>query len=167
MNKKLKAFTLMELIVGLIISSVVIAMAATGFRIVQMQFVEYKKANTKVLQLSTLEFLLCKDAEECSRLEKLDDNSFAARFASKEIIYKVADASILRTQGYLTDTFNIGLRKMEISFSNKPVLAEKGLIDMVGLKMGTVEGPQSCYITKLYSAKTLTEDAALTTLYSY
>jgi prepilin-type N-terminal cleavage/methylation domain-containing protein len=155
MNKKLKAFTLMELIVGLIISSVVIAMAATGFRIVDVQFMEYKKTNGRAQQWTTLEYLLQKDVSSCTRLEKLDESTFVTRYTLKDIVYRQNSGAIIRTQDKLTDTFNIGLSKMEISLFNNRGLTEKGLIQKLELEMKTSEEPQVYYITKKYSAQTM------------
>jgi prepilin-type N-terminal cleavage/methylation domain-containing protein len=167
MNSKLKAFTLMELIVGMIISSIVIAMAATGFRIVKVQFMEYKKTNDRIQQWTTLEYLLSKDAAECDRLERVNKNSFVARYPLDEITYRGMKNAVLRTQANMTDTFNIGPSEMEMHLFNDRALTENGLIYKLGLKMKTSGESQVYYLTKQYSAQTLMSEETMKTLSSY
>ena len=105
--KKFHAFTLFELLIGMIISGIVIGFGYTGYSLIYKRYLNYsdtKKDIIDAIQLNSVlnnDFLYAEFAHyETDKLILTYKNALA-----KE--YTFTDKNILRKEGELTDTFKL------------------------------------------------------------
>ena len=152
MKKKLAAFTLIELVIGLIISSIVVMMAGSAFNIVKMQFANYKITNDRVQECKTIDYLLKKDMDEC-RYATVIESGITLQMQKDEITYKWSKDKLFRKATQHVDTFALSVQSVETKFQNIPVIS--GMIDHLHLKLKQGEEFFDIYLSKQYSAEEL------------
>jgi hypothetical protein len=110
--KKLAAFTLMELLIGMIVSSLVIAFAYMAYGVLGKQFAQYRVMKAQVMNELRLTSLL--DADFFKAENVMMENS-ALSFElpdSSSINYFFGDSIICRAQGEVKDTFRFAVKDL-------------------------------------------------------
>lgn len=137
---RFKAFTIVELTVGLLISSIVIAMTTLGF--VQMKKLHNKFENDSIKQArySRLHFLLTRDLARSARLQEsergyvlecLGERSNTGEERGEVISYQFADKFVIREQKEWNDTFQF----KEVNYITKKVGLESNLIGVLKVNL--------------------------------
>ncbi len=114
--KKAASFTLMELVVTLIISSILVALAGTGIVMVNRQYLQFKDRNDHYFDINQIQWVLRKDVKGADQLYYLEDE-FQLRCVTKtgEINYFWTDFGVVReNQDYALDTFTIETSDPEV-----------------------------------------------------
>ena len=111
--KKLKAFTVLELLVAMVISSLVISASYFAYDIVYKQFLNFKQVDRNVLDALTLINVLNNDIAGGEYLVKASEGVRIVDFEGVEHDYFFGDDMIVRTVGASTDTFYLGTAELE------------------------------------------------------
>lgn len=103
--KRIAAFTLLELLIGMILSSIVIGFCYTGYSIIHKQYLNYniiKKQNTAAIQLNSI---LNTDFINTGYVMYDTDKLILNSKNKVQLQYEFKENYILRGANGLTDTF--------------------------------------------------------------
>ncbi|MFL5763638.1 MAG: PilW family protein [Bacteroidia bacterium] len=150
MMKKLEAFTLMELLVGMIISSLVISFGYGIYQVVQEQFRQYKTVKTELMQAAIFRSVLENDFFSADEVygsrEDLTINS-----KTGAIRYEFGREFILRRVEGSIDTFHIASSEIALT----PALEESDLLSSCEFDGVVCDEIQHFIFSKSYDAAIL------------
>ena len=152
MRVKLKAFTLLELLVAMAITGIVVSIAGLVFNVMGKQFNSYKETSEDIASAYLLNNLLQSDFFNAATIYRSEDELIAAN-REYAVKYKFMQSYILRTAGERSDTFFIEAGDIESRFMNDP--AEEGLIDELYFESYVHREPEIFHFTKQYSPSEL------------
>ena len=115
-QKHLAAFTLLELITVLVLSTIIIGIAYTAYELIYKDFTAYKNNNESVLETLDFVTLLENDFSDADSL-KIDEYSIQVFQSERTIEYELYPTNTLRYLAKNTaiiDTFNYKIRNFEI-----------------------------------------------------
>ncbi|MCC8427244.1 type II secretion system protein J [Mucilaginibacter sp. UR6-11] len=120
MNKhKVKAFTIMEVTVAMLIASIAIGITYTIYTIVAKSYSVYNVRSNNTAVLIRLDELLKNDFEHADRILKTQ-NGITLKGPGKLVNYEIESDFIVRTAG-ITDTFKVKTQEINTSFENAPL----------------------------------------------
>lgn len=158
MKKKLQAFTITELMVVMLISTITITAAFSAYSIIDKQFRAYGKDNEKALNLSTIKGLLSDDFLLAKEVQG-NKNGIRFQMDNDSIIYAIHGNYIVRKNSILNtrnDTFAIKIEDSVFRLNNTEV--ENGLIDFAAFKIRlTPKMVSNLSFSKRYSSADLFE----------
>jgi len=149
LNKKLKAYTLSEMIIVLILTSIVVGLAFSVLGLVQKHMNAIQKNYTRNSELNILETALWMDFNRYPIVTYygLEDKlNFVSELDS--INYKFTNKHIIREQ----DTFNVTVQSKEFYFNGVPT--EKQKIDAIKLEASEEFQNQFLFVFKSNDANT-------------
>ncbi len=166
--KKIPAFTLMEVTIAMLLTSLVIGITYTAYRLVSRSYVDYVHKQEIMATFLTADKLLKQDFSQARRIIRSGENVEHSTDADDRGGLQIeTDAGIIRyvfTPGYLlrdqfalrVDTFKITIKAPVFFFENVP--AENGtLIDQVHFETRLEGAPLTLNYKKTYSAQDLFE----------
>jgi prepilin-type N-terminal cleavage/methylation domain-containing protein len=154
--KKLKAFTLMELLVGMIVSSIVIGFGYSAGTVIYRQFLSYKKAKMEILMTAQFMNVFGNDWYHADVVVVVNDG-IEVGTSSKLIRYEFKDTIMLRKTEEICDTFNLACKDLRIAMLSPG----ESLISAVSFESGVLGEEAQFEFSKKYSAATLLEQEIL------
>jgi hypothetical protein len=132
-GKKVKAFTIIEMTVVMLLSTIVISMAYFAFELLSKRYVKYKAQTEVYYKLTLLDQLLSKDFFTADSIKAYGGN---LRTFQGEVIsdYEFVGHYILRRAANQTDTFYFQVVKHELLYQEMPVSSDE-LIDQCKLNL--------------------------------
>lgn len=112
---KLKAFTLIETLAALAISSVVIGLAAVFFLNIQKYSVMYEMRGAEISEVVKLAFVLQHDNAE-SVVINGENRRLLFNMGQGEVLYEFGNDWVLREHDRVTDTFYVQTRELLIEW---------------------------------------------------
>jgi hypothetical protein len=128
----LKAFTIVELAVNLLISSLVIGFIVSSFLVISKLHNSHKAKSEKLLKDEKLRYLLNKDVFEADFIFKTD-NGFELKSNKAMAQYVWKDSLFIRNFNEKKDTFIFNDLNLALKFENQDV-SYKQLIDEISLR---------------------------------
>jgi hypothetical protein len=116
---KLKAFTLMEVTISMLLAVIVIGITYTSYDIIIRSYKNYNIKNQQLESLINLNKLLKKDFEDAQVILKTD-NGIKMAFNNNQINYQFTNEYIIRSSG-VTDTFKFATGQWAASFEKLPI----------------------------------------------
>jgi prepilin-type N-terminal cleavage/methylation domain-containing protein len=113
--KKIKAFTLMELIIGMIIGSIVVGFCYTGYRMILKQYLDFKKTKTEIGETMQFNTALRNDFVNAQTIS-YNENHLVMLNDSSKIEYEFAETFILRDVKDVSDTFHLKPKEIQPVF---------------------------------------------------
>ncbi len=116
MNKKtnkLKAFTLMNLMIGIIVSGIVMASFYNAFDFLNEEIKLYNEQQTGVLDMLNLQINLNKDFMLAKKVIPGEENSIVIEQTNGATSYDFQPGYILRTKNENRDTFKISVNDFQ------------------------------------------------------
>jgi len=124
MNKNsVKAFTLMEVTIAMLISAVVIGITYTSYSIVVKYYVAYAKKNTEIIGLTTIDHLLRRDFERADSIRN-DTGGIAFSVGGQLVKYEFDTNFIVRKAAGI-DTFKVETKALNLFFEGVPVTEDE------------------------------------------
>lgn len=153
--KKLGAFTLMELLIAMIVSSIVIAFGYSVYSIIYKQYLTYKTSKTEIV--STMQFNTTMNNDFINSVEiTFAENTVTIFNKNKEPLhYKFNDDNILRMNNEVTDTFKLAAVNMKEKFVLRSEDLHSSLINEISFDSQLAGDTQHFVFRKNYSAATL------------
>lgn len=153
-NKKLPAFTLMEVTIAMLIAGVAIAISFTAYRIVSGAYLTYTKKQERVAVFITADKLMKKDFLNAKRIIRTEAG-LSMELQDGTITYELKNDYLLRGQYHLsTDTFKMTLKDINCAFEG--VVAPVGTpVDECGFKAAVDAQEIPVHYQKKYSAQDL------------
>ena len=149
LNKKLKAYTISEMIIVLILTSIVVGLAFSVLKMVQKHMIAIQYNYTRSNELKQLETALWLDFNRYSLVttgSSEDTLNFSTELDS--ISYRFTDNSIIREQ----DTFNVVFQTKQFYFNGE--LADNKKLDAIKLETSMEFENQFLFIFKSNDANT-------------
>jgi hypothetical protein len=152
MKKKMKAFTLMELTIGMIIGSLIVAACYSGYQIIAKQYRDYKKNKDLVQEAIIFQFSLNTDFKEFQKVFLLENNLFFSN-DSAQINYIIEPDYVLRKEKETLDTFLFPITEIAAVYvednNNSTYLKE------LSFQLKNLDEETTFHFQKEYSAETL------------
>lgn len=120
--KRLRAFTLVELLVVMVLSSIFVALAFTMFQIIQQQFVAYGTSGKIALETDNIQRLLHYDFKYAEKIET-EPRQLICQHQGYTIHYLFDDNHLIRWKENSNgrDTFNIKTKHLNCFLMGQPV----------------------------------------------
>jgi len=110
MNKStLKAYTIMEVLITLVISTIVIALVYTVFLYLDQQMVRYQNHSTAIQEYKILEQILKRDLYGCEYVRQKDIDQIDLINYDESVISYKKDGSILLRKSHQGSYINVGI----------------------------------------------------------
>nr|WP_121273812.1 hypothetical protein [Pedobacter schmidteae] len=153
MKTKLKAFTLFELVLGMLLAAIVIGMAYYASSIFIRLFDGYSKINSAQSELVLFKKVLSKDVERAAEVRLLDNELLLKDEAGSLMLsYEMGPDWVLR-KGMLVDTFKLDSVLLKGTFEGR--VSESGLTDALVFSLLQEKEPCLIEVNKHYSAADL------------
>lgn len=152
---KLKAYTVMELMVVSMLSVLIVVAAINVIGMFQQQFASYEKDTSMALQLSDLQVLLQEDFFKSNQIERLENN-LTFDFPDHTVRYQMESDFIVReinTSWSKRDTMPIAVESMLTYFNQEEIL--EGSVSGLQISILHNERPFLITIEKELDAKIL------------
>lgn len=154
MKKKLKAFTLMELVVTMIISSIVIGMGYSAYSIIYKQYLNYKSLRTELMDVAGLNAELAANFYHCSRVLKQGENGLCFELKKdKKINFEFSEQYILRKENDLIDTFKVAAKNCVFKYLLDDTDKKASLVHTFSFDSELLKEKVHFYFEKEYSSE--------------
>lgn len=153
MKTKFKAFTLFELVLGMLLAAIVIGMAYYASSIFIRLFDGYSKANVLQSELLLFKKVVSRDVERAAEVRLLDNELLLKDEAGGLMLsYELGTDWVVR-RGMLADTFKLDSLLLKGTFEGQ--VAESGLTDVLVFSFLYEKEPGLFQVSKHYSAADL------------
>lgn len=149
--KKINAFTLMELMIGMIIGSIVVGFCYTGYRFIFRQYLDYKKVKEQVNEAMFLNTALTRDFSR-SLFVEYKGNSLYIKSDSAQTEYKFTEQYILRNERDVSDTFHLAVKEIAPVFINRDENTGAEIISGFSFSADVLGQQETFQFSKIYSA---------------
>lgn len=155
MYKKLKAFTLLELSVVMVIAGLVFAISFSAYNIINRQYTEFKNTSEKILDISMITSILTKEFSEAGEIRKTGNELLLTKTDGNRIIYRFESDALIRKDNEVEDKFE-NIVNEKISFLGAEQTESNGLVDELYFEIGKDAFP--LHVKKYYAADVLMEE---------
>jgi prepilin-type N-terminal cleavage/methylation domain-containing protein len=134
-HKKFKAFTLLELLVGMILSGIVLTATFTAYRITTKQYETYSSKSKAITEISFFVSRLQADFSNATTIIQHSENSIQLQSEKRMLEYRFTAATVLRNDFNRIDTFNVSVSGMEALYKSEKVNTADSEIDELQLQI--------------------------------
>ena len=153
MDSKVKAFTLFELVLSMLLATIVIGMAYYASSIFMRLYEGYSKTNQAQAELVLFKKVIAKDVERAARLDFLDGQLLLKNPNGRLLLsYELGKDQVLR-RALSADTFKLKEVRVQGTFEGQ--VKESGLADLLVFSFSYVGEPVLFQVKKQYSAEDL------------
>src|ERR1035437_4240342 len=153
--QKLKAFTLLELLIAMVISSIVVAFGYSVYSLMYKQYLSYKKTKTEIVKTMQFNTVLTNDFYNSEEITFSENTIVIFKKNNEPLLYTFNDNFILRKTNEITDTFKIATTNIQGKFVFKNESFQSTLIDEFSFDSQLSGDVQHFLFAKNYSAATL------------
>ena len=160
MNKRVKAFTIIEITVAMLISAIVIGITYAAFNIVNQSYRSFQHKNEDIAVLMRLDELLRNDFSKADMISKTTNGIFIKK-GSDSITYAFEPGFTVRTSSII-DTFKVTMQGLVTGFEAVPItmvnpVTEQNRIDELEYSVLFENEKIPYYYRKQYSSADLIE----------
>jgi prepilin-type N-terminal cleavage/methylation domain-containing protein len=119
MNNKVKAFTLMEITVTMLIAALVISIAYSAYLLVGKSFLSYTVKQDEMADVISLERLIKKDLDRAGIIRKAE-RGISLRDTNGSISYQFLQDRVIR-QALMSDTFKVRTENVTVYFEQHAI----------------------------------------------
>ena len=146
---KLKAYTISELVVALVVTAIVISIAGSILLLVKKQYSTYQSSNKELFNINLFQSLLNKDIENAERIY-WGNNRLRLETGVNAIVYTFDESKVVRIQKGQTDEFLIQTNDLTIQS-----LEDKDLVYTVAFEIVEEKHTYPVSLKKEYAPSTL------------
>jgi hypothetical protein len=128
--RKIRSYTIMEMIVVMIISAIVVGTAYNTYRIVFQQYLTMRNTSEILRQMSLLDVLISRDVDNCNYIRRTHEG-FSCHYEINEINYYLEKDLVLRAEGLVMDTFRISPLNIDMKYNNVDVMQVSSYVDRI------------------------------------
>jgi len=118
MKTKVKAFTILEVTITMLIAAVVISITYTAYEIVSKSFISFKSKNEDMAMVANIDHLLKRDFDRADIILSANTGIELRQQDKPVIYYEFANAYIVRKSGAI-DTFKVTNRDVKMYFEHQ------------------------------------------------
>jgi len=126
-NRKLNAFTIMEVTIALLVSGILIAIVYVAFAVVSNSYHGFLAKNGESANIAQLDLLLNRDFRRASLITKTDSGLFLKN-SNDSTSYIFNSNYIVRKNG-ITDTFKVNITRTNMYFEQQSLEATSDMPD--------------------------------------
>lgn len=134
-HKQLKAFTLLELLVGMILSGIVLTATFTSYKIITTQHNNYRDRSKSITELSFFTSQLEADLSNAKTVLFISGNEIQLAAPEHILKYSFTEKYILRNDLSRIDSFNVSITRLECFKKSEPVTTENTEADEIRLQI--------------------------------
>ena len=149
--KRLKAFTILEVMVTMVISTIVIGGGFSAYEMSVKQYKLYEHISSVMNEVSSFHSVFERDIAD-SKTVLARDRIIECIQKGKTVWYEFRGDYILRNLTSTRDTFHVENDSLLLSFKNREQASIGGLVDRVKIRINLKGEKQVIIITKLYGA---------------
>lgn len=142
---RLKGFTIIDIIITLIISTMLIAFLWNGYYFITKQYNNLSNKNSKLADFITLESQLRKDFNNAVRVTYLKEEVNCIG-KNQNTLYKLNNKYVIRNQNSRIDTFPIAITDINVQFLN----IGSNTVESITLNIDLNSTPISLFFKKTY-----------------
>ena len=117
-KQKVRAFTIMEVTVTMLIAAIVVMIVYTAYRIIGKSYTDYDQKNKMISELVVADKILKKDFSDALDIKQTSDG-IELSMQEGQISYVFGEKFIVRNQNQLRlDTFDLTNNKVVLKFKN-------------------------------------------------
>ncbi len=155
MIKKMQAFTLLELLIGMIISSIVIGFCYTGYSIIYRQYINYSKIKREIVSAMQLNTVLNTDFINAASVT-FDTDKLMLNYENKlPLQYDFKENFILRKDREITDTFMFAPKNVIPIYLTESIESSDAQVNNFSFDVMLFGESEHFHFTKNYSAETM------------
>jgi prepilin-type N-terminal cleavage/methylation domain-containing protein len=113
---KLKAFTMLELLISMTLTSILVAFSYMGYNQMQKLFLMYAKQHEFITEYNQLNSILKLQAEKADVIEKIDEQHILFKKDSTTMRLEILPKSMVISYKQRTDTFHLEAKKINFEF---------------------------------------------------
>lgn len=117
---KVKAYTILEVVIAMLVSVVVIFITYTAYSIVSRSYGNFRSKNEDMAILARLDQLLLRDFERAEVINGSGNQVSMTRDNGRMVSYEFANGYVVRTD-QIVDTFKVSTEKYQTLFEGKPL----------------------------------------------
>jgi len=155
--KKIRAFTIIELVVVMVISGIAISIAGLSYDIINMQMLNYETTSARLLSTIQFNHLLKTDFIQAKKVIKEQGSLKFVSENKNEISYYFDEDNIIRRMAYLADTFQLSVFNVKQQLINEVQKNDGDLVDELSFQLTNLEHTQYFHYYKTYGADVLME----------
>ncbi len=130
MQQKIKAFTLQELLVVMVLSSILLSTLYIGLQMTQQYFIRFSRSGESIEQLQLLQRIMSKDIEQSEWMLSRNHELILIR-QDKNVVYTLGDEIVREQNGVLTDRLPFSAQNARFSFQDKETYSrEQSIADV-------------------------------------
>lgn len=114
-NRYIKAFTILETLISLMLMSIIFTVSYALFNLVGKQLYMFQRENSQVLEYNLFNAALLSDIENANDFELSGDHLLLKNYDASQVEYKISTQSILRKRQSTIDTFKLKLLNYKFS----------------------------------------------------
>ena len=145
-NKKIKAFTISEMLIVLVISSIVVGLSLTVLNLVQKQMNTIKNTYVSNTEVRLLERTLLQDFNRYSLFCNSQANELIGFSIKDTVVYRFTETQVIRNQ----DTLGVAIFKSNFYLDGNKV--DRKSIDAVELQLSKQFPEKKLFISKTNDA---------------
>lgn len=152
---KIKAYTIMEVTIAMLLFAIVVSICYTAYGIVNTNYNNFRERNNAVTGLSALKNVLEHDFTKSNCILK-DEDGFVVLTDTTKIKYSFKDQRILRVLNNIhTDSFELQFKEPAFYFQSNAILKATDTIDQINFNIILERVAIPIQVNKQYSAKDL------------
>ncbi|MBA3971408.1 MAG: prepilin-type N-terminal cleavage/methylation domain-containing protein [Bacteroidetes bacterium] len=154
MRHKLRAFTLMELLVGMVISTILISFCYMGYRIIYEQYLNYRNIKTEVVDAMQFRSVMNNDFQKSNVVFFKDQTLTIVMPKGQLLRYDFSDKFVLRKAGDAIDTFLLKPENIKPGYLSS-LYSGEAILHSVSFDATVCGEKERFYFDKLYDAETV------------
>jgi prepilin-type N-terminal cleavage/methylation domain-containing protein len=135
LHKQFRAFTLLELLVGMILSGIVLTATFSAYRIVTRQYEVYRDKSESVSELSFFVSQIQADFSGATTIIRVSENKISLKSEKRTIEYDFSAKYVFRNDFSRTDTFSISVPEIETYSKSEKTNSDNQEADELHLKI--------------------------------
>lgn len=158
-HNQLKAFTLLELLVGMILSGIVLTATFTSYKIITSQYNNYRDRSKSVTELSFFTSQLEADFSNAKTVLRISENEIELTSTEHILKYRFTGKYVLRNDLTRIDSFNVAITRLECFKKAEPVTTENAEADEIHLQINIDEKNEEKIYLKTTDPKSALDNA--------
>lgn len=151
-TKKLEGFTILEMIVTMIISTIIIILIYEVFLHIETNWSAFHKKQQHITSLILLKRTLEKDFENANYIQTSNEVNYELVSETDTINY-VIDSNIVRIIGEIRDTFDVKLDRLNVQYVK--FQDNKGIVKKIVFNINNPVEIKDAMFTKYYTSSEL------------
>ncbi|UUC46503.1 PulJ/GspJ family protein [Flavobacterium cerinum] len=111
---QLRAFSMIEAIVGMAITAIIMSLIFVIFSIVTERMLDFKNQNQPVNDLNRLTYLVNKDIFENEKMKLQETALRFIGYSGEQVSYRMEETYLLRSNGEFVDTFRVQIKEIQL-----------------------------------------------------